>query len=551
MKLPFFIITLILSTNSFSQIPKLSWVDIGKADHTKHVIDNEKNIIIFGEYSYNGYFGINSNYQNIKSKGSSDIFIQKLDSNGNQLWFKTIGSQFSEECHSIAIDKDNNLLLFGNFSNELDFDPNEGTSLMYNKGSDSFDCFILKLDKNGNYIWVKTFGTKIFDHAKSIKIDLKGNIYLLGSYDGYDVDLDPSPNSVYELPQYGYDDIFITKLDSNAEFIWSKSIGGNYLDYGIDLNIDNVGNIYLLGKYSGVAIFNDSLTFYAEGADDYFLQKINSNGDFLWMKNFDEHSYLYINKFEIDPENGIYILGQYQKVIQNYPYKTDNFMFLEKLNSQGQVLLHKEFKFEKPFTSNGIVFSMGNIFISGKYSKSVNFGDEINEIIISSENQNERNFVLKLDSTLNFLDIYQFETSVSFIENLTKDDEGNIYLSGNFAENLNILDKNEQDSLTFYLAGTNYFFLKLGAPSKHISWLKPEDYFIIFPNPSSNYVHFESNTLNELKIDFYNLIGERIKEIQVGGLNGTFDVSELPEGIYFLSVKNQNKNICSVKLIKY
>src|SRR5690606_23904636 len=125
---------------------------------------------------------------NLTSLGYDDIFIQKLDSNGDFLWAKRMGSTGSNIGHSIAVDTAGNVYTTGTFGGTVDFDPGVGTFNLTSAGG--VDIFIQKLDSNGDFLWAKRMGGIGREQGSSITIDALGNVYTTGSFEE-EVDFDP------------------------------------------------------------------------------------------------------------------------------------------------------------------------------------------------------------------------------------------------------------------------------------------------------------------------------------------------------------------------
>jgi len=92
------------------------------------------------------------------------------------------------------------------------------------------------MDSNGNYIWAKSFGSTgtNLDIGNSLKLDLAGNIYTTGWFSGTG-DFDPGAGvfnltSTESFASGGSPDVFIHKLNSEGNFLWAKSFGGNAAD---------------------------------------------------------------------------------------------------------------------------------------------------------------------------------------------------------------------------------------------------------------------------------------------------------------------------------
>ena len=195
---------------------------------------------------------------------------------GNLLWVKTIGSSNIDEGSDITIDMNGDLLISGIFEGTVDFDPGPANFNITSNGG--IDAFIEKLDTNGNFIWVKTFGGNssslaYADVPNAIATDLIGNIYTIGNF--RDCDFDPSAG-VFNLRSNSLDDVFVQKLDSNGNFVWAKSFGGSIQDSGNDILVDEFGNIHSTGTYSDSVDFDpDTSSFILRSTQpSCYIQKL-------------------------------------------------------------------------------------------------------------------------------------------------------------------------------------------------------------------------------------------------------------------------------------
>jgi len=117
-------------------------------------IDASGNIYSTGSFSNIADFDPSSAIYNLTSNGKTDIFISKLDANGNFVWAKAIGSSDNDNGNSIKIDNQGNILSCGDFIGSPDFDPNSTTYIL-NGHTWLVSSYILKMDLNGNFIWAK------------------------------------------------------------------------------------------------------------------------------------------------------------------------------------------------------------------------------------------------------------------------------------------------------------------------------------------------------------------------------------------------------------
>jgi gliding motility-associated-like protein len=258
--------------------------------------------------------------------GFRDAFVIKLDAAGNLVWVKQFGGpgDVGPMATAIEIDKDNNILLCGQFNKTVDFDPGPG---VYNLTSTAhFQAYIVKLNSNGDLIWAKQFGNSPIVYSGSqiadIKTDAQGNIFTTGGFEGT-CDFDPGPG-VFSLTGMSYNDGFISKLDINGNFIFAKSLSGTSYSFFMQarsIDLDQNGNLiiggWLNGTYDmdpGSAVFTLTGIVY-----DAFVLKLNAQGNFLWARSIGGNDQDTGNDIELDANNNIYLAGSFGPTVDFDP----------------------------------------------------------------------------------------------------------------------------------------------------------------------------------------------------------------------------------------
>src|ERR1035437_5206762 len=141
-------------------------------------IDNQNNIIITGTFSDSCDLP-----QKIKTKGGTDVFVLKLDSVGNVIWNKQIGSNAVDIATGIVASPDGEFIyVTGAFS---------GPTLMAEDlsiartGMSGFDGFMAKYKKNGDLVWLKNIAWasgNTTQRPTSIKIDKYNRLAIGGLF---------------------------------------------------------------------------------------------------------------------------------------------------------------------------------------------------------------------------------------------------------------------------------------------------------------------------------------------------------------------------------
>jgi gliding motility-associated-like protein len=150
---------------------------------------------------------------NLTSSGQMDVFVLKLDPDGNFLWAKSFGGPYDDRVASLAVGPDNNAYLTGVFAWQSDFDPGPGSYIMVATGN--YDIYALKLNSSGNFSWAIRFGGDYFALANSVFVDNYNNVHITGGFTDT-VDFDPGPG-VHNLNNLPYNwDIFVEKIKQCA-----------------------------------------------------------------------------------------------------------------------------------------------------------------------------------------------------------------------------------------------------------------------------------------------------------------------------------------------
>ena len=256
-------------------------------------IDSLGNSYITGSFEQTADFDPGPGIVNLTSVGFDDIFILKLNSAGSFVWVKQIGGQHSDQGYSICLDGAGNIYTTGFFMDTVDFDPGAGVFELRTTGDFNSQLFVLKLDSAGNFVWAKsTSGIGNGNAvANCIKIDHEENVIATGNF-SQTVDFDSDSSNSYFLTAVGFRDIFILKLDSIGNFLWVKAVGGIEDDFGYSIAIENDNDICVTGVNSEDAYFDpDSLGIFILGLDGAFILKLDKNGQFKWVKSLVDQTF--------------------------------------------------------------------------------------------------------------------------------------------------------------------------------------------------------------------------------------------------------------------
>jgi hypothetical protein len=174
-----------------------------------------------------------------------DVYVVKLDANGNLQWTKTIGGENNEGILLIHAPADIIQTSDGGYAIA-------GSTKSFGAGKD--DVYVVKLDANGNLQWTKTIGGTGYDWGESLIQTSDGGYAIAGYTESFGT-------------RSG--DVYLVKLDANGNLQWTKTIGGTGWD---------VGHSLIQTSDGGYAIASFTESFGARDLDVYVV-KLDRNGN--------------------------------------------------------------------------------------------------------------------------------------------------------------------------------------------------------------------------------------------------------------------------------
>lgn len=277
--------------------------------------DASGNIYVIGHFVNVVDFDPGPAVYNLSTSGftDGDVFILKLDQNGNFIWAKQIGDGGSDIAFDLTFDDQSNIYYICNFSGSVDFDPNGGSYYLSSNGS--ADCAISKLDSSGNFRWAKKFGSNGQDDIRDIELDGFANVYTTGIFN-LTADFDTGPGTLNLTSAGGYD-AFIHKLDSAGNFIWAKRIGAAGIEQGLGVGVDDTGAVTISGTFQNTVDFDPGAGTYnitSVSLEESFILRLASNGNFVWVKSISSTGYASLYKMTSDSLSNLYLIGLFEGV---------------------------------------------------------------------------------------------------------------------------------------------------------------------------------------------------------------------------------------------
>nr|MBA3664776.1 SBBP repeat-containing protein [Bacteroidota bacterium] len=364
--------------------------------------DNDQNVYLTGKFS--GYMNLNYGTNNgyLGSYGDYDIFIFKLNTNGDLIWARKIGGSGADAPTDIAVDHENNVYTSGFFNQVVDFDP--GDDVFYLE-SDSFgpygDGYINKLDPNGNFAWARKIAGAGYPYNYAIACDPENNLLLTGSFNQI-TDMDPGKGIVTftsaSYPLY-LPDIFISKFNTHGIFTWCRQIAGRSRKEPRDLAVDKNGFIYLTGNFSDTTDFDPGLGTFdlmSDWAGDMFVSKYNSNCSLEWVKQItDTGGWTVPLSIGVDKKGSVYTTGYFSNADFDpgpayYFLQSPSVpgLFVSQLNANGEFECAFNLGNNSPCGTTGQGLAIGpqsELYVCGVFSRTIDFDPSAQTLNLTAE----------------------------------------------------------------------------------------------------------------------------------------------------------------------
>ncbi len=476
-------------------------------------IDANNNIIITGSFSGTTDFDPSNSISNqVSQNNNSDVYVCKLNNNGEYIWAKGFGGSETDNGTSVTLDNTGNIYLAGSFSLWADFDSQLGPN-GYLQTNGFADAYICKFDANGNYIWTKNLGGAGYDTATSIVCNANGDVFISGGFYGT-ADFDSNYPATFFLNSNGNFDAFLASLNSNGDLLWAKSFGG--IGYEGTNSIAIKGNyLYCVGIFYDECNFSvgsnlPNLTNSNNQKSEIFIVKMDLSGNYIFSKSIGGSGDDVLNKIYIDNLENIIVTGEFN---DNGDFKT----------GAKKVALTRTSILEK-FSQSSAPLPIVLISLEGIPQT------HYNQITwaTTSETNNDYFLLQKSEDGKKWIEISKIKGAVNSTEakKYNYDDYAISSLSNYYRLKQIDIDGKITYSKIININNTNF-------ENKGLH---------IFPNPTNGIITVE-NPLQNTVLELFDTNGKKVKSAVSNSFSSQINLNGLPSGTYFLSNKTNVKKV--------
>lgn len=443
------------------------------------------------------------------NNGSADVWVVKTDLEGNIEWQNSYGGSDLDVGKKIIETQDGGYILLAETkSNNVNVSENKGL----------YDIWVVKLSKNGNIEWQKSYGGSDDDRATSIAEGEDG--YMVVGYTLSD-DGDVGKN-------LGNRDAWIFKIDKSGNLQWSNVFGGSKIDSANDCIVNANGEYVAIVE----AFSTDGDIVNPIGKFDTWLLKYDKDGNLLFKNNYggtgNDHAY----SINLTSDGGYAIAGYTDSSINGVGFRGFFDFWFSKISADNTVEWQKTYGGADADYGYSVKENAdGTFYIAG--------GTTSSEGDITNTKGAKDAFIAKLDKTGNIIWNKNFGgTRTDDLYNTLLVDDGIILIGRSNSTNGDIESNNGMyDGWMLKIAEKENLSVNETLSQGNIK---------VYPNPAKDFVTIEGDILNS-DIQILSSTGRLLKkETKVPVNKFSIELRDLPKGIYFLQI-NQNKVIKVIK----
>jgi len=268
----------------------------GAAKAESVALDDSGNVFITGDFTETVDFGGG----NRVSAGSNDIFVAKYSPTGAHLWSHRFGTTFIDLGLAVATDDSGNVFMTGAFIGDVNF----GGGVLSSVGF-ATDIVVAKYSPTGSHVWSQNFGNMDWEASRSLATDASGNVFMMGAFRGT-VDFGGG-DLVSDGPE---NDIVVAKYDPAGTHLWSQRFGNSSEEALGSVATDVSGNVFMTGAFVDTVDFGGG-NLPSAGGQDMFVAKYSPTGAHLWSERYGSTDPEGGRWAAIDDTGNVFIMGNF------------------------------------------------------------------------------------------------------------------------------------------------------------------------------------------------------------------------------------------------
>ncbi|MCU0435195.1 MAG: T9SS type A sorting domain-containing protein [Bacteroidia bacterium] len=398
---------------------------------------------------------------------------------------------------------------------------------------------LIKTDASGNVIWTRSYGTPNTDRGSSVKQGLDGNYYIYGTSSGLS----------------SFSSAFLLKTDTSGNIIWLKDLSGIGINYSEKMIISGNSDIIVCGW----------------NANDLCIARFDTGGNAQWAKTYSAGFGDLGSSIQETSSGSIIVAGT--TYVQIGPNAIINHALFIKVDNAGNLLWADIFGGCCNDNANyAIETSDGGYLVTGGSNSFV--GNSLvttNLFLIKTDTSGTPLWSKYYGGNINSLDWGNYIAeipdsgfaitgrSVGACYILKTDKNGSVLCNGypfqltNWQYNLNtttqplVVNNGTFTSSVYSITQTTVIPTVVDPCTVDIPETAENNSFQLFPNPTTDYLNIKGALVND-RVFVYNTLGQLVKNETIKQENGQIVLSDLPKGVYYITLMRDNVIIHSQSL---
>ncbi|MFC2131687.1 SBBP repeat-containing protein [Bacteroidota bacterium] len=499
-----------------------------------------------------------------KSKsGGHDAFVAKFTQEGQPVWITYYGGSGTDVALDMVCDSEDNIIICG---------KTNSTNLP--EVQDSFkgesDCFLLKMDEDGNLIWAKYFGGERFESAEGIASTSENGFVITGYTISKDLPVsDDAFQNELKLrwdhgdTDSGDPDAFLTKFDKDGNMVYSTYYGGKGDVVSHAVAVDNEDNIAFTGyifECGDFPVTADAFQKDTAGAEDCFIVKFSSSGEREWATLMGGQNKEKFKCLFYDAKGNFYLSGY--TLSNDFPVSDNAYQptinglanaIIAKFNNNGTRIWSTYFGGNSGEEAISMYINNNFLWITG-YTQSLDLPASENALPnFYPEDWRPNVYLLQMN-------LEGYPVWVSYYSGGLNDFGYNILYQ---YQNKNLIFTGETHSRSFPITSNAFqedrgngdyagFLVNVNVEGTPVEEIPDNNHIGIYPNPASYYLFVKTNGFSKYSISVINILGQ--KKVNYPNLafdNGIemIDISTLTSGYYLVLIETKTDKY-SIPLLK-
>lgn len=363
-----------------------------------------------------GYIGVTGSFEGtadldpgpgvaqFESEGSEDIFLVRVDPNGNLDWGYSAGDSNSDVSYAIAVDAFNDLYITGSFEGDIQFGPQ---AAMFLSAEDEDDAFVARFTSFGRMEWIRQYGGDGDEEGRDVGVDARRMVYIVGVFDD-EIDLDAG-HTDDERRSQGKEDMFLVILEEGGNHRGAFQIGGRESERMPQILVEADGSFYLTGDFGDSVNFDpasDAGLATSRGESDFFLAKYAPNRQLIWLYTNGAGRTDTSEGISRDILGNVYITGAFEETIDFDPTDDEAILtalgqddiYVASFRPNGSLRTVHALRGAADEEPRGLaVDALGNVFVAGDFQGTLDLGNGLTAVADSTPGAYD-SFVAKLSA---------------------------------------------------------------------------------------------------------------------------------------------------------